>query len=757
MSFPPEDRPTIDKTRPQWRSLVNALRLLTQPPTSLSGLDRRRAYLLAWLLLVLILLTVTGLILVLIVNPRDSPRRGEYVSLILMLLTLFGIAYGLNRAGYHQLSTSLTILCAVCGPWGSLVVDPAVVQGDFIPLTYVVISILLSSLLLHPLFTSILAVAQLIALLLVARLTTAAPINWPSLLALIFFTSVLSILANLIGQHDLEQIERQSQQLELNAAQQMALASTKAQLLEEAQRRIKQLTVMHDVAAVATQVESIDRLIECTTDIIGKSLFPDNCGVLLLDEEKGILQPHPSYHFTFDKHLLPQDILLGQGITGQVAQTGHSIRIGTIEGIQNYLELDRSTRSELCVPVKLKDRVLGVINVESTRPEAFSADDELLLGTLAGQLATTLEQLRATAAEHRWLGQLAHSNELIRALSQINTQMQKVLTEEEIIQTLGNELKKIGVTCTMAVRARDQRSLTIKYTSMSVEALERVENNMGLPFLGYTFSLDLLRSTLNAEDLEKPSVMKSAADQLQLFFAAQGETARLENKSKIESSHEITLFRLPLLFEETLLGILWIWSTFLTDIDLPVMSNFALQIANALKRAQLFQEIQNLALTDPLTGVQNRRSLFDLGRIELARSQRMDRPFCCLMLDLDHFKNINDTYGHPIGDLVVREFVQSCKRSVREVDLIGRYGGEEIVIFLPETDLDTAMQVAERVRKAVERMPIKISDQELHITVSIGVSQRDEHTVELETLIARADQAMYIAKHKGRNQVAISK
>jgi len=335
--------------------------------------------------------------------------------------------------------------------------------------------------------------------------------------------------------------------------------------------------------------------------------------------------------------------------------------------------------------------------------------------------------------------------------------MQKVFTEEEILQTLGNELKKIGVTCAMAVHARDQKLLTIKYTSMSAEALERVENSMGLPFLGYTFSLDLLPSTLTAEDLTKPSVIKSAADRMQLFFAAQDETARLENKSTIEMGHEITFFRLPLLFEETQLGILWIWSTFLTDIDLPVMSNFALQIANALKRAQLFEEIQHLALTDPLTGVQNRRSLFDLGRIELARSQRMDRPFCCLMLDLDHFKKINDTYGHPIGDLVVREFAQCCKRSVREVDLIGRYGGEEIVIFLPETDADTAMQVAERVRKAVERVPIKISDQELHITVSIGVSRADEHTLELETLIARADQAMYVAKHKGRNRVAMSK
>jgi hypothetical protein len=165
MSFPPEDTPLIPTGRPQWRSVVKALRLLTQPAASLSVVDRRRAHLLAWLLLVMILLTVTGLVLVFVVNPPGSPRRGEYVRLILLLLALFGLAYALNRTGHYQLSAVLTILCAVCGPWGSLVVDPSVLQGDFVPLTYVIISILLSSILLHPLFTILLAVLQLAALI----------------------------------------------------------------------------------------------------------------------------------------------------------------------------------------------------------------------------------------------------------------------------------------------------------------------------------------------------------------------------------------------------------------------------------------------------------------------------------------------------------------------------------------------------------------------------------------------------------------
>jgi diguanylate cyclase (GGDEF)-like protein len=231
----------------------------------------------------------------------------------------------------------------------------------------------------------------------------------------------------------------------------------------------------------------------------------------------------------------------------------------------------------------------------------------------------------------------------------------------------------------------------------------------------------------------------------------------LETLQEIGVGPEIVPLRLPLVFEENLLGIIWIWGKNLTKADLPIMSIFAKQIGVSLERARLFQEVQSLALTDPLTGLQNRRSLFELGRVEFARAHRMNRAFCCMMLDLDHFKEVNDTYGHLVGDQVLREFARRCKNSVREVDLVGRYGGEELIILLPETDGKTAMQVAERLRKSIAAAPIRIEDIEIAMTASIGVAAKDENTSQLDTLIARADQAMYIAKHKGRNRVAMSK
>ena len=540
------------------------------------------------------------------------------------------------------------------------------------------------------------------------------------------------------------------------AAQQIAVVLTKVRILDDAQKQIKQLTVLHEVALISTQVESTDQLIERVTEIIGKNLFPDNFGILLMDEEKGVLRPHPSYRSGSEVNRFPTEILLGQGITGQVAQMGESIRIGDIDGIQNYLHVDKGTSSELCVPIKFKDRVLGVINTESTKTDAFSEEDELLLGTLAGQLATSIERLRAAAAERQWLDQLAHSNDLIYALAHITTHIEKALSPEEVLEVLGRELKQINLTCTIAMHDSHRELFSFSYSSMEAEFIEWLEDWVGLPLAKYPFSLDKINLRLNAQKLIQPKFISNPEEEIQTIFEPLQKESFSGVLEGIGFDAKAVLIRLPLLFEENLLGILWLWGKDITSADLPVMSIFARQIAISLEHARLFQEVQNLAATDSLTGLHNRRSLFELGRIEFARAHRMNRPFSCMMLDIDHFKEINDNYGHQVGDQVLHEFAQRCQRLVREVDLVGRYGGEEILIFLPETDSDTAMQVAERLRASIETTPIRISELELNITVSIGVSRKDENTLEMETLISRADQALYIAKHKGRNRVAIS-
>ncbi len=539
-------------------------------------------------------------------------------------------------------------------------------------------------------------------------------------------------------------------------AEQVALVLSKSQSLEDERKQVRQLTALHDVALVSIEAEDQDQLIEQVTNIIGDNLFPDNFGILLIDENRDVLRAHSSYRFHSSEQRLIQEVQLGEGVSGEVAKTGQSLRIGNVRRLQNYLDMDERTVSELCVAIKFRERVLGVINAESTKRDAFTEDDERLLVTLAGQLATALEQLRKTEDERKVLDQLAHSRDLTYAIAQITTQIEKSLTASEIIQTMGDELKKLELTCIMSIYDKNRKSFRINYTSLPSHFLEIVETGLGYPLVEYTFSSQKLDSIVRAEDLFRPMALVKPEEEIAALFVHINKAGIPAILDKIGVRNGTEQLRLPLVFEENLLGILWVWGKTVTRSDLPVMSIFAKQIGISLERARLFQEVQSLALTDPLTGLQNRRSLFELGRIEFARAQRMERPFCCMMLDLDHFKEINDTYGHPVGDLVLQEFAKRAAKSVREIDLIGRYGGEELIIFLPETNRERALMVAERLRAAVAANPIKTSIGDVNFTVSIGVAAMDENTMQLETLIARADQAVYIAKHKGRNRVAVS-
>ncbi len=540
-------------------------------------------------------------------------------------------------------------------------------------------------------------------------------------------------------------------------SQHIALVLAKMQLLEDARKQIKQLTVLHKVSLLSTQAESEDHLIEQVTDIIGESLFPDNFGIMLLDEKSQTLGAHSSYRFFSDEELHMSNIPMGVGVTGQVVKMGQPIRVGNVHAIKNYVDVDRRTVSELCVPIKLQEHVLGVINAESTKKDAFSVDDERLLVTLAGQLATTIERLRTAQAERHWMDQLAHSNALIYSLAHLTANIEKALTPNEIIQVLAVELNKIRLICVVASCDMDRKSFTIDHTSIEPKVLEQVEKDMGFPLIKHTIPLDKWDSVLGRENLLSPMVVSDPENEFQIVFTRERREGISNILRAIGITSEIEPLRLPLMFEENLLGMLWVWGKDIARSDLPIMSIFGKQIGISLERARLFQEVQSLALTDPLTDLHNRRSLFELSRMEFSRAKRLNRPISCMMLDLDHFKQINDNYGHQIGDYVLQEFAQRCKSAVREIDLIGRYGGEELVIILPETDLPTALQIAERTRNAISEIRIRVPDQEISVTVSIGVATKDENTEYLETLIARADQAMYIAKHKGRDRVAVSR
>ncbi|MBF0309018.1 MAG: GGDEF domain-containing protein [Magnetococcales bacterium] len=183
--------------------------------------------------------------------------------------------------------------------------------------------------------------------------------------------------------------------------------------------------------------------------------------------------------------------------------------------------------------------------------------------------------------------------------------------------------------------------------------------------------------------------------------------------------------------------------------------NAALKVEIAQRR-ELEETLRRLASTDALTGVLTRGRLLELGEREMERMRRSGRPLTLALADIDHFKNINDTYGHAAGDEALKVFTTVCRNEVRAIDILGRFGGEEFVMLFPETDVEKAEEVGNRVRGLVEKQEICHGVNRFAMTVSIGLAAASPDDGSLEEPLHRADTALYVAKRGGRNRVVVA-
>ena len=198
-------------------------------------------------------------------------------------------------------------------------------------------------------------------------------------------------------------------------------------------------------------------------------------------------------------------------------------------------------------------------------------------------------------------------------------------------------------------------------------------------------------------------------------------------------------------------------SLFFSVAGLVVGCAVAFQLESIYRRSFRLQErLEMESRTDPLTGILNRRALCEEATRRLEESERLSLPMSVLALDLDHFKHINDRYGHPIGDDILKNFVALVQPALRPYDLLGRMGGEEFVVVLPQTVLEEARGVAERIRQTVEDQLRSSLNSEARCTVSIGVAEHWEAEASMDDLFKAADDALYDAKSGGRNRVSVN-
>ena len=188
--------------------------------------------------------------------------------------------------------------------------------------------------------------------------------------------------------------------------------------------------------------------------------------------------------------------------------------------------------------------------------------------------------------------------------------------------------------------------------------------------------------------------------------------------------------------------------------DDPAIQGLIVTSRDITERVNLECHLREQALTDPLTELPNHRAVMLMLEHEYERAHRLQRPLSILFVDGDHFKHVNDTYGHVIGDVVLAELGQRLREALRAGDEVGRFGGEEFVVLLPETDCEEAVQIAERLRNAVAAMPLACAQVEggIPTTISLGIATYPNHAEAITALLDQADQAMYHAKQAGRNQ-----
>jgi len=216
-------------------------------------------------------------------------------------------------------------------------------------------------------------------------------------------------------------------------------------------------------------------------------------------------------------------------------------------------------------------------------------------------------------------------------------------------------------------------------------------------------------------------------------------TFNIEDILHIQKSNTIIIALLATLSISSLLGLLFF---------------FTFRMAGKMSDAR--QQIENMAISDGLTGLFNRRHVMERFSEELERAKRLQKDLGCIMIDIDNFKNINDTYGHLVGDKTLREVSDILKNSIRTYDIAGRYGGEEFLIVLPDTGFEDALMMAERMRTNIKAQPAEKSDMApaITVTISLGIASLRDTDISIDNMIKRADDGLYAAKKSGRDKVS---
>ncbi len=532
------------------------------------------------------------------------------------------------------------------------------------------------------------------------------------------------------------------------------------------------LAISYEMISTASLDDILHRIVQVAAELVDC----ETVGILLLDESANILRFVAAT--LFKDRLLDIPVPLDVSIAGAAFTSAQPIIANDARRDPRYYPkvdqvLGLSTQSLVAVPLQFRDRKIGVLEAKNKKQGLlFDAADAETLALLAAQTTIAIENARLLDQYARLLQTEQTEHQMADALRQASVALSSTLDYAQVIDRILEQVSQVIPNDTSNV--------------MMIEAgdIARVFRGHGYARFGTAEKLDSI--TLNIADAAGLRQMRATGKPIVIPDVSQDPTWV---HSRPEHAWIKSYVGAPIIIHDQVAGFLNANSATLNaydQTDAERLQAFAAHAATAIENARLYQqaqqeiaerikveeelrqhrdhleelvkertaELQRLAITDPLTEVFNRRHLFVLGEQAFQQAQRYRHPLAALMIDLDHFKQINDRYGHAVGDQALKKLAERLVSNLRAVDILGRYGGEEFVVLMPETDGETARQTAERLCASIRAIKVETAHGGISFTASIGIATlHAANDVTIDALIQRADAAMYAAKQAGRNQV----
>jgi diguanylate cyclase (GGDEF)-like protein len=481
-------------------------------------------------------------------------------------------------------------------------------------------------------------------------------------------------------------------------------------------------------------VKEIEGAVGTALEIGEQALGAHTCAAFLLTADDRSLKLHDcrSASDRVQRDRLPAN----EGLLGGVVKRAAPLRMASASGVKvgHYEPGAPPIHALLAVPiVEGSGRVRGVVLADRLEHRPFTEADERLLCTLAAEVLRAIEVERVMTYIRKSRDE---KDRFFRAIEELNRagapDQVFVAVLESARQLAGLDFCAVTVVSEEAGQ-RMHRVARIAGVTASGHALEgrTFPDNNGLVANVVRYGAPLPGREVRAMD--RP-----------LIF---------DEDTVIRGLGALKIF--PLTAGDRILGTLVAGSRKRGSLDhdvLRMLEVLAIQAAQAVLRAQLYEQMERMATTDGLTGLYNHRTFQSKADEALAQARRYGRRCSLILTDIDHFKSVNDTYGHPVGDLVLKGVARIIREKAREADVVARYGGEEFAIVLPETDAQGAVAIAERIREAVKAEVFQTELGPIRVTLSLGVATFPESGQAKQVLIDLADQCLYHAKRHGRNQ-----